>query len=126
MHKSKESDIIRNIRSWHPVVKNDWWIKFSVYIDQVLLFVVSTMTGETVVRYFNDEDEACEYINYILNQYANQPDGDLKVANLILSIIRNARIRKNILNVSASFGMLFKYILSIKLSSFILSSTEST
>ena len=70
MHKSKESDIIRNIRSWHPVVKNDWWIKFSVYKDQVLLFVVSTMTGETVVRYFNDEDEACVYINYILNQNA--------------------------------------------------------
>ena len=70
MHKSQESDIIRNIRSWHPVVKNDWWIKFSVYKDQVLLFVVSTMTGETVVRYFNDEDEACVYINYILNQDA--------------------------------------------------------
>ena len=72
MNKSQESDIIRNIRSWHPVVKNDWWIKFSVYKDQVLLFVVSTMTGETVVRYFNDEDEACEYINYILNQDAKR------------------------------------------------------
>jgi hypothetical protein len=68
MHKSKESDIIRNIRSWHPVVKNDWWIKFSVYKDQVLLFVVSTMTGETVVRYFDDEDEACEFINWVVNQ----------------------------------------------------------
>jgi hypothetical protein len=72
MHKAQESDIIRNIRSWHPVVKNDWWIKFSVYKDQVLLFVVSTMTGETVVRYFNDEDEACEYINYILSQDAKR------------------------------------------------------
>jgi hypothetical protein len=68
MHKSKESDIIRNIRSWHPVVRNDWWIKFSVYKDQVLLFVVSTMTGETIVRYFDDEDEACEFINWMLNQ----------------------------------------------------------
>jgi hypothetical protein len=68
MHKSKESDIIRNIRSWHPVVRNDWWIKFSVYKDQVLLFVVSTMTGETIVRYFDDEDEACEFINWVVNQ----------------------------------------------------------
>ena len=68
MHKSQEADIIRNIRSWHPVVKNDWWIKFSVYKDQVLLFVVSTMTGETIVRYFDDEDEACEFINWMLSQ----------------------------------------------------------
>jgi hypothetical protein len=68
MHKSQEADIIRNIRSWHPVVRNDWWIKFSVYKDQVLLFVVSTMTGETIVRYFDDEDEACEFINWVLNQ----------------------------------------------------------
>ena len=68
MHKSQEADIIRNIRSWHPVVRNDWWIKFSVYKDQVLLFVVSTMTGETIVRYFDDEDEACEFINWMLNQ----------------------------------------------------------
>ena len=67
MHKSQEADIIRNIRSWHPVVRNDWWIKFSVYKDQVLLFV-STMTGETIVRYFDDEDEACEFINWVLNQ----------------------------------------------------------
>jgi hypothetical protein len=74
MHKSKESDIIRNIRSWHPVVRNDWWIKFSVYKDQVLLFVVSTMTGETIVRYFNDEDEACEFINWVLNQDPNKFD----------------------------------------------------
>jgi Flp pilus assembly secretin CpaC len=68
MHKSQEADIIRNIRSWHPVVQNDWWIKFSVYKDQVLLFVVSTMTGETIVRYFDDEDKACVFINWVVNQ----------------------------------------------------------
>jgi hypothetical protein len=70
MQKALEKDIIKNIKSWQPIIRNDWCIKFSFYKDRVLLFVVSTMTGETVVRYFNDEDEACEYINYILNQDA--------------------------------------------------------
>ena len=70
MQKALENDIIKNIKSWQPIIRNDWWIKFSFYKDRVLLFVVSIMTGETVVRYFNDEDEACVYINYILNQDA--------------------------------------------------------
>jgi len=72
MQKALEKDIIKNIKSWQPIIRNDWWIKFSFYKDRVLLFVVSTMTGETVVRYFNDEDEACVYINYILNQDAKK------------------------------------------------------
>jgi hypothetical protein len=72
MQKALEKDIIKNIKSWQPIIRNDWWIKFSFYKDRVLLFVVSTMTGETVVRYFNDEDEACVYINYILNQNAKK------------------------------------------------------
>ena len=70
MQKALEKDIIKSIKSWQPIIRNDWLIKFSFYKDRVLLFVVSTMTGETVVRYFNDEDEACVYINYILNQNA--------------------------------------------------------
>ena len=72
MQKALEKDIIKNIKSWQPIGRNDWLIKFSFYKDRVLLFVVSTMTGETVVRYFNDEDEACVYINYILNQDAKK------------------------------------------------------
>jgi hypothetical protein len=26
------------------------------------------MTGDTIVRYFDDEDEACEFINWVLSQ----------------------------------------------------------
>jgi hypothetical protein len=37
-----------------------------------------------------------------LNQYANQPDGDLKVANLILSIIRNELT--DVLHDTSQFG----------------------
>jgi|APGre2960657373_1045057.scaffolds.fasta_scaffold01680_3 hypothetical protein len=57
------------IRFWQPVIRNGWSIKFSVHDDtDVLLIIISKLTGQTIIRYFNNEDEACEFINYIMNQ----------------------------------------------------------
>lgn len=68
MQKDLEADIIRHIRSWHPVIREYWWIKFSNYKGNILLFVGSTLTGQLTTRYFTDENLACEYINWVLNQ----------------------------------------------------------
>lgn len=65
-------DIQQNSRSWQPVVRNKWIIKFSIYEVNVLLIVTSIVTGQTFVRYFADEDNACEFLNYILSQDAAQ------------------------------------------------------
>lgn len=55
-------------RSWHPVMRNGWVIKFSAHKDSnILLFVISKYTGQTIVRYFSNEDEACTFINFIQN-----------------------------------------------------------
>jgi len=59
-------DIRNNSKSFSPVVRNGWAIKFSVYRgENILLIFTSTFTCQTVVRYFTDEDEAVECINYI-------------------------------------------------------------
>jgi hypothetical protein len=68
MQKDLEADIIRHIRSWHPVIREYWWIKFSNYKGNILLFVGSTLTGQLTTRYFTDENLACQYINWVLNQ----------------------------------------------------------
>jgi hypothetical protein len=68
MQKDLEADIIRHIRSWHPVIRDYWWIKFSNYKGNILLFVGSTLTGQLTTQYFTDENLACEYINWVLNQ----------------------------------------------------------
>jgi hypothetical protein len=68
MQKDLEADIIRHIRSWHPVIREYWWIKFSNYKGNILLFVGSTLTGQLTTQYFTDENLACEYINWVLNQ----------------------------------------------------------
>ena len=62
-------EVANNTKFWQPVARNGWLIKFSVHDDtNVLLTIISKLTGQTIIRYFDDEDEACEFINYILNR----------------------------------------------------------
>ena len=52
---------------WKPVVRDGWIIKFSQFRDSFLLLtIVSQYTGQTIIRYFNNEDEACTLINLIV------------------------------------------------------------
>lgn len=54
-------------KMWQPVLRDGWHIKFSQYRDcYILLTLMSTHTGQTVIRYFNGEDEACNFINYVV------------------------------------------------------------
>lgn len=64
-------DIKNNSKSFNPVVRNGWVIKFSVYREEnILLIFSSCFTGQTIVRYFKGEDSAVEYINFITTQNA--------------------------------------------------------
>jgi hypothetical protein len=55
------------VNSWHPVKRNGWWIKFSTHYDSVLLIFVSQYTTQTIIRYFDDENLAVDFINFIIN-----------------------------------------------------------
>jgi hypothetical protein len=62
-------DIRNNSKSFHLIVRNGWAIKFSVYRgENILLIFTSTFTGQTVVRYFSNEDEAVDFINFVTAQ----------------------------------------------------------
>ena len=66
-------EIKNNSRSWSPVHRNGWLIKFSVYKDSnILLLFVSRYTGQTIIRYFSEEDDACNFINYIVSHDAKE------------------------------------------------------
>lgn len=59
-------DIKNNYKSFQLIIRNGWAIKFSVYRgENILLIFTSTFTCQTVVRYFTDEDEAVECINFV-------------------------------------------------------------
>jgi len=60
-------DITKNTKSWEPVMRNDWIIQFSVYKKNILLMFISNYTGQTIIRYFTDEDEACQFINMVIS-----------------------------------------------------------
>ena len=61
-------DIEQNTKSWEPVVRNNWIIKFSVYKENVFIIFTSVITAQTIIRYFDDENKACQFINFILHQ----------------------------------------------------------
>jgi hypothetical protein len=55
------------VKTWKYVQKNNWWIKFSIYNNsKILLCITSKNTGQTIVRYFSNEDLACSFLNLIL------------------------------------------------------------
>ena len=59
-------EIESKTRFWYPVSRNGWWIKFSTYRDHyILLMIVSKYTAQTIIRYYDDEDEAVAFINFI-------------------------------------------------------------
>lgn len=69
MHRTKNYSLIhRQIKVWNPVNRNGWWIKFSTYKGNILLLFTSSITGQTVVRFFADEDSAVKFINFIVDQ----------------------------------------------------------
>ena len=80
MHKNtykklskKFLDYAGKIKTWHPVERNGWIVKFSTFRDtHILLFIVSAYTSETVVRYFSSEDEAVKFINYVIQMDASE------------------------------------------------------
>jgi hypothetical protein len=60
-------EIKNNSRSFSPIIRNGWGIKFSTYRNNnILLLFTSLHTGQTLVRYFTDEDSAVDFINYVI------------------------------------------------------------
>jgi len=60
-------------QSWQSVARNGWIIKFSVYKSQfVLLTIISQHTGQLIMRYFTNEDDACLFINSIVELSADE------------------------------------------------------
>lgn len=53
--------------------RNGWYIKLSIYKDEnILLIFVSKYTAQTIIRYFNCEDEAVKFINFVIEQNAEE------------------------------------------------------
>jgi len=63
------TEIEKKVMSFLPVNRNGWWIKFSTNKDSnILLLFTSMFTGQTIVRFFQEEDEAVKFINFITEQ----------------------------------------------------------
>ena len=68
MQNKLKTDILKELRTFHPVIRNYWWIKFSTYKNNVLLIIGSTLTGQVTITYYSNEDRACDFVNWVLEQ----------------------------------------------------------
>jgi hypothetical protein len=69
--------IINNLRSWNICERNGWIIKLSIHKDvNILLVFTSIFTGQTIVRYFTNEDEAVDFVNFIIEK---NPDESIRL-----------------------------------------------
>lgn len=58
--------LANKIASFHPVNRNGWWIKLSTLkTHNILLVFISMFTGQTIVRFYDNEDDAVKFINQI-------------------------------------------------------------
>ena len=66
-------DMAVKTKSWMPVARDGWIIKFSIYRDSlVLLTIISQYTGQCIIRQFRNEDEAVMFINMVTMLNAEQ------------------------------------------------------
>jgi hypothetical protein len=64
--KILQQDIRKTMKTWNPILRNGWVIKFSIYREEnILLVFTSKHTGQTFIRYFNEENDAVTFINFV-------------------------------------------------------------
>lgn len=58
----------KKTKSFSAARRGDWIVKFSIYDDNtILIFVESLINAKTYIRYFSNEDEAVQFINFVVN-----------------------------------------------------------
>ena len=60
-------DIRKNFNSFLPIIRNGWVIKLTTYKEtNILLLFNSLHTGQSFIRYFDNEEDAIIYINMVI------------------------------------------------------------
>ena len=66
-------EMLSKSKSWSPIARNGWVIKFSIIGDDILLIFFSQYTAQTIIRHFNNEEDAIHFINYMLIRDSSIP-----------------------------------------------------
>lgn len=55
-----------DLQSFEKAVRSNWHIKMSIWKETYILIVIrSILTGQTIVRHFNDETEAAIFVDFV-------------------------------------------------------------
>lgn len=66
-------EIKDTFKGFVPIIRNGWMIKLSTHKEEnILLTFCSIHTGQAFVRFYNNEDDAVEYINMIVSKNSSE------------------------------------------------------
>jgi hypothetical protein len=63
-----KTQIGKNIISFPLVLRGNWHIKASIYKGQVLVIANHIMIEKIVIKFFDNNDEAVKFINFIVER----------------------------------------------------------
>jgi hypothetical protein len=62
------------ISFWGPVDRNGWRIRFSIHNHQsVIISAVSAFSGQYIIKFFNDEDKAVDFLELLSQRDPRKP-----------------------------------------------------
>lgn len=62
-----------NVNSWKIAQRNGWAIKISTHNDETVMMVfASQYTGQSIIRYCSNQEEAIKIIDYITHKNARE------------------------------------------------------
>ena len=64
-------NIQKNLKLFSPISRNGWIIKLSVYDSNIMLLFNSPITGQSFIKFFEDDEKAVEYINIVISNNSN-------------------------------------------------------
>ena len=65
--------IASDTKFWAPVAREGWIIKFSVYnVHNILITFISQYTCHVIIIYFDYENDAVKFINFITRKDASE------------------------------------------------------
>jgi hypothetical protein len=61
------------LKSFEEVKRGGWWVKMSILSDHYILAVIrSELTGQTIVRHFDDDGIAASFVDFVCELEADQ------------------------------------------------------
>jgi hypothetical protein len=59
-----------NLESYERITRNGWTIQMSTWMDHYILVIINSIfTNQTILRHFDDENEAAMFVDFVVDNH---------------------------------------------------------